>query len=293
MQSRARGGASAATALMATIIGLSALIAFTPSPANARPVQYVKICTLYGTGFLYAPGTDTCLNIQVGDAREMTSTGVWRYLEPVSRWHWIKSSRKNACGGGKLVKIGDFTGSDFTTTLNNRLQATTPFPLKLKNNQYVASVLFHGGLFTTTYEVSALPACPSPDTTVVDATDANCTAGAPAVGGGSTPCEVTCANGAWVYTGDPGGTISSNFCLYYDYPDAPNGYMSPSPLGCVNTMQLANLSGTVQFTANSPIPSSDLGPVDLLLANGRRSIEIGQTTSVIQGQLSVWVCLRK
>jgi hypothetical protein len=30
---------------------------------KAKPVQYVKICSLYGAGFYYIPGTDTCLKI--------------------------------------------------------------------------------------------------------------------------------------------------------------------------------------------------------------------------------------
>jgi hypothetical protein len=30
---------------------------------KAKPVQYVKICSLYGDGFYYIPGTDTCLKI--------------------------------------------------------------------------------------------------------------------------------------------------------------------------------------------------------------------------------------
>ena len=28
-----------------------------------KTVQYVKICSLYGAGFFYVPGTDTCLKI--------------------------------------------------------------------------------------------------------------------------------------------------------------------------------------------------------------------------------------
>src|ERR1700740_2395399 len=32
-------------------------------PVKAAPVQYVKICTLYGDGFYYIPGTDTCIKI--------------------------------------------------------------------------------------------------------------------------------------------------------------------------------------------------------------------------------------
>lgn len=32
-------------------------------PAKTKPVEYVKICTLYGPGFYYIPGTDTCIRI--------------------------------------------------------------------------------------------------------------------------------------------------------------------------------------------------------------------------------------
>ena len=33
-------------------------------PVKAKPVQYVKICTLYGDGFYYIPGSDTCIRFQ-------------------------------------------------------------------------------------------------------------------------------------------------------------------------------------------------------------------------------------
>jgi len=32
-------------------------------PVKAKPVQYVKICSLYGAGFYYMPGTDTCIKV--------------------------------------------------------------------------------------------------------------------------------------------------------------------------------------------------------------------------------------
>src|ERR1700716_2967229 len=32
-------------------------------PVKAKPVEYVKICNLYGAGFYYVPGTDTCIKI--------------------------------------------------------------------------------------------------------------------------------------------------------------------------------------------------------------------------------------
>ena len=32
-------------------------------PVKAKPVQYVKVCTLYGDGFYYIPATQTCMKI--------------------------------------------------------------------------------------------------------------------------------------------------------------------------------------------------------------------------------------
>src|ERR1041384_6319052 len=32
-------------------------------PVKAKPVQYVKVCSLYGAGFYYIPGTDICLKV--------------------------------------------------------------------------------------------------------------------------------------------------------------------------------------------------------------------------------------
>src|SRR4051812_41875100 len=32
-------------------------------PVKAKAVEYVRICSLYGAGFWYIPGTDTCMKI--------------------------------------------------------------------------------------------------------------------------------------------------------------------------------------------------------------------------------------
>src|ERR1700709_1952218 len=32
-------------------------------PVKAKAVEYVRICSLYGAGFWYIPGTDTCMRI--------------------------------------------------------------------------------------------------------------------------------------------------------------------------------------------------------------------------------------
>ena len=44
-------------------------------PVKARPVQYVKVCSLYGAGFYYMPGTDMCIKIG-GWVRAEVSWGI-------------------------------------------------------------------------------------------------------------------------------------------------------------------------------------------------------------------------
>jgi hypothetical protein len=43
-------------------------------PVKAKPVEYVKVCSLYGEGFFYVPGTDTCLKLG-GYLRVQAETG--------------------------------------------------------------------------------------------------------------------------------------------------------------------------------------------------------------------------
>src|SRR5262245_51099721 len=60
---------AAMNALKGLILGAAAGLAATASaqaadmPVKAKPVQYVKICSLYGDGFYYIPGTDTCIKM--------------------------------------------------------------------------------------------------------------------------------------------------------------------------------------------------------------------------------------
>jgi hypothetical protein len=53
------------TLLLGTAAGLVAVVGAQAAdmPVKAAPVQYVKICSLYGDGFYYIPGTDTCLKM--------------------------------------------------------------------------------------------------------------------------------------------------------------------------------------------------------------------------------------
>src|SRR5215471_6199165 len=51
--------------LLGTAAGLVAVAGAQAAdmPVKAKPVAYVKICSLYGDGFYYVPGTDTCIKV--------------------------------------------------------------------------------------------------------------------------------------------------------------------------------------------------------------------------------------
>src|ERR1051325_11658394 len=44
-------------------------------PVKAKPVEYVKVCSLYGAGFYYIPGTDICMKVG-GYVRWQESAGI-------------------------------------------------------------------------------------------------------------------------------------------------------------------------------------------------------------------------
>src|ERR1700686_2166928 len=47
-------------------------------PVKAKAVEYVRICSLYGAGFFYIPGTDTCIKLG-GYLRADTTFNGWIY----------------------------------------------------------------------------------------------------------------------------------------------------------------------------------------------------------------------
>ena len=51
--------------LLGTVAGFAAVGGAQAAdlPVKAKAVEYVKVCSLYGAGFFYIPGTDTCLKI--------------------------------------------------------------------------------------------------------------------------------------------------------------------------------------------------------------------------------------
>src|SRR5215218_6209017 len=51
-----------ALASAVSFLGISGLQA-ADLPVKAKAVEYVRICSLYGAGFFYIPGTDTCIKL--------------------------------------------------------------------------------------------------------------------------------------------------------------------------------------------------------------------------------------
>ena len=80
-------------------------------PVKAKPVEYVKVCSLYGAGFYYIPGTNVCLKMG-GYVRAQAE--------------WASGSGGLAYGSAPFIANGRFTreaGSDLNYTL--RAMVTT------------------------------------------------------------------------------------------------------------------------------------------------------------------------
>lgn len=107
------------------IRALVAVAAFAILPAApSHAVEYVKVCSLYGAGFFYIPGTDTCTNAtqivanQFAIAREATraATGTAMATALVNPWlpdgtnyavsaHWATFDGQHAVGFAGMMRL--------------------------------------------------------------------------------------------------------------------------------------------------------------------------------------------
>src|SRR5689334_235452 len=120
--------------LLSSAAGLAAVVGAQAAdlPVKARPVEYVKVCSLYGAGFWYVPGTDTCLKIG-------------SYVRVQTAW--------DAEGGGIPIGIGtgggQFTRSD-SNEFNYRTRAALSVDLRTQTEYgTLRSYLEVGAEFTT------------------------------------------------------------------------------------------------------------------------------------------------
>jgi hypothetical protein len=74
------------------------VLLFAGAAQAAKPVEYVKVCSLYGAGFYYIPGTDPC--IKVGGYLRVGATDV---------------GTGTVCGGSYFTSGRTCSGRDLTT----------------------------------------------------------------------------------------------------------------------------------------------------------------------------------
>lgn len=105
------------------IVATAALVLAIPTPGHAA-VEYVRVCDLYGAGFFYIPGTDTCVNAaqtlqsQFDLARQMTraATGTAMATSLVNPFlpdgtnyavstHWAVFDGQHAAGAVGMIRI--------------------------------------------------------------------------------------------------------------------------------------------------------------------------------------------
>ncbi len=99
--------ALAAAASLATIAGAQAA----DLPVKAKAIQYVKICSLYGPGYYYIPGTDTCIKL----------SGYMRADANLNGGNYDKPGWDQGNGQGTKSRDRDY----FTTRVRTELQIDT------------------------------------------------------------------------------------------------------------------------------------------------------------------------
>src|SRR4051794_33189310 len=125
------------TLLLGTAAGLVAVAGAQAAdmPVKAAPVNYVKICSLYGDGFYYIPGTDTCLKLG-------------GYLRIQAEY--------NAGGGGITIGSGGAEGGqarfarDVTNDINFRTRAALSWDVRQQTEYGTLRTYIRIGTQTTT-----------------------------------------------------------------------------------------------------------------------------------------------
>lgn len=98
-------------------------------PVKAKPVEYVKICTLYGAGFYYIPGTDTCIRM-----------GGYLRAETTVATSYHGSPAENGVGGARN-RLSDY----FSGRSRDQLQIDT----RTATEYGMVRTYFQGGLTYT------------------------------------------------------------------------------------------------------------------------------------------------
>src|SRR5437867_426342 len=102
-------------------------------PVKAKPVEYVKICSLYGDGFYYVPGTETCVRFAGNAQLDLTYNTVAGNGQPsyvgLAGAHTRESFAYNA------KARGDFDFDVRTQTAYGTLRAFVRHRIDVTNSQ--------------------------------------------------------------------------------------------------------------------------------------------------------------
>ncbi|HEY5489816.1 MAG TPA: porin [Gemmatimonadaceae bacterium] len=112
---------TARSIVSAVIATFAAMIA---TPSHAAPVEFVRICSLYGAGFFFIPGTDTCTSARqivdnqfaIARLNTLSATGTAMAASLVAPWlptgtnyaisnHWAAFDGQNAAGFSGLMRL--------------------------------------------------------------------------------------------------------------------------------------------------------------------------------------------
>lgn len=198
-----------------------ALALFTGPAAGA--VEYVRVCSLYGAGFEYLPGTDGCHDVSTGDTRVQTEGGTWRGLLPYPNGKWTTLPVLE-CGFGRSVTLGTFSATDFTPNPWGRVQ-TQPVSVPYRSGEFISKVTMSGGFYD--------PRVPHRS-------------------------GVGLSNGLCVRSVDPGVMIPNGDGPPLN-PPFGNGML---PIACVSNSRIAGMPAGYTVAAQSAYPSIVSGFVD-------------------------------
>src|SRR5262245_19177120 len=106
-------------------------------PVKAKPVEYVKICSLYGDGFYYVPGTEVCVRF-AGNAQWDYGWGVANGQgAPV--YNGVAGQRTRESFLQEMRARGDFDADTRTQTAYGTLRTFVRLRIDVLNNQADAS----------------------------------------------------------------------------------------------------------------------------------------------------------
>jgi len=129
--------------LLGSAAGLVAVVGAQAAdlPVKAKPVEYVRVCSLYGAGFWYVPGTDTCLKIG-------------SYVREQLEWNAGNGGVPIGFEAGGDTGAGRFTRTD-TSQLSFRTRASISVDLRTQTEYGTLRSYLEGGFQTSANNGSA------------------------------------------------------------------------------------------------------------------------------------------